>query len=246
MPEAPQVRLIAKKLQPFVKQKIVKATTLEKDFDVARLEGETIQEILVFGKQILIRFTKFTVRYHLLMFGVVRINDSNPQGKLRLGLKFKNSEFNLYAGDIYFIDEPLDQIFDWSTDIMSDKWDAKKALSKLKDHEEELISDVLINQDIFNGLGNKGVNEVLYRTKVHPASTVGALSTVKMKNIIEEAVDFSMDYFDWEHKGVAKENFSVYLKKTCPLHGTVLKHEKIGTNGRKCHYCDECQKLYVK
>jgi endonuclease-8 len=246
MPEAPQVRIIANKLQPFVKQKIVKATTLEKDFDVARLEGETIQEILVFGKQILIRFTKFTVRYHLLMFGVVRINDSNPNGKLRLGLKFKDSEFNFYAGDIYYIDEPLNQVFDWSTDTMSDKWDAKKALNKLKNHEEELISDVLIDQNIFNGLGNKGVNEVLYRTKVHPASTVGALSAAKKKDIIKEAVDFSFDYFDWEQKGVAKENFSVYLKKTCPVHGTVLKHEQIGTNGRKCHYCDECQKLYVK
>lgn len=89
MPEAPQVRLIAKKLQPFVKQKIVKASTGEKDFDPGRLEGKTIQEILVFGKQILIRFPDFTVRYHLLMFGVVRINDSNPHGKLRLGLKIQ-------------------------------------------------------------------------------------------------------------------------------------------------------------
>lgn len=127
---------------------------------------------------------------------------------------------------------------------MNDKWDAKRALEKLKDHEDELISDVLIDQDIFNGLGNKGVNEVLYRTRVHPASSVGALSPAQKRNIIKEAVEFSFDYFDWEQKGIAKEKFSVYLKKTCPVHGTPLKHEKIGTNGRKCHYCDECQKLY--
>jgi endonuclease-8 len=245
MPEAPQVRIIVNKLQAFVGQKILEATTLEKDFDVSRLKGKSIEEILVFGKQILFRFDDFTVRYHLLMFGVVRINGSNPKGKLRLGLKFMDSEFNLYAGDIYYIEEPLDQVFDWSTDVMSEKWDADKALQKLKHHEDELISDVLIDQDIFNGLGNKGVNESLYRTKVHPASKVGALPPALRKKIIREAVDFSLDYYDWELKGIAKKEFSVYLKKTCPVHGTPLKHEKIGTNGRKCHFCDECQKLYV-
>jgi endonuclease-8 len=172
------------------------------------------------------------------MFGVVKINDTNPNGKLRLGLKFKDSEFNFYAGDIYYIDEPLDQVFDWSTDDMNDKLDAKQAFDKPKNHEDELISDVLIDQDIFNGLGNKGVNKVLYRTKVHPASTVGALSPAKKKELIKEAVDFSFDYFDWEQKEVAKEKFSVYLKKICPVNGTALKNEKIGTNGRKCNYCD--------
>ena len=111
MPEAPQIRLIVKDLQRFVGQKIIKATTQEKDFESKRLEGETIREILVFGKQILIRLSDFTVRYHLLMFGKVKINESNEKGKLRLGLKFSKGEFNFYAGTIYYIDEPLDEVF---------------------------------------------------------------------------------------------------------------------------------------
>lgn len=180
-----------------------------------------------------------------MMFGRVKINERNENGKLRLGLKFKDAELNFYACDIYFIDEPLDEVFDWSTDIMSPKWDPVKAMEKMQTQKEELISDVLIDQDIFNGLGNKGVNEALYRTKIHPASKVGALPPDKMKEIVKEAVGFSFDYLDWEQKGVSKEHFSVYLKKICPVHGTPLKHEKIGSNGRKCHYCDECQKLYT-
>ncbi len=244
MPEAPQIRLMVKDLQPFVGKKIIKASTHEKDFDPKRLEGETIKEILVFGKQILIRLSDFTLRYHLLMFGKIRINEQNEKGKLRLGLKFKDGEFNFYAGSIFYIDEPLDEVFDWSTDVMNPAWNEKKALEKLKEQEDELISDVLIDQGIFNGLGNKGVNEALYRTKVHPASTVGALPANKRKEIIKEAVEFSFDYLDWEEKGVSKDNFSVYLKKTCPVHGTPIKHQEIGKNGRKCHWCDECQKLY--
>ena len=245
MPEAPQIRLIAQKLQGFINLTILKATALTDDLDLKRLEGETIKEIIVFGKQILLVLPKFTIRVHLMMFGRVKIDERNEGGKLRLGLKFKDSELNFYACDIHFIDEPLDEVFDWTTDVMNPEWDAQKALSKLKNHEDELISDVLIDQEIFNGLGNKGVNEALYRTKVHPASIVGALSASKRKSIIQEAVDFSFDYFKWENDGVAKENFSVYMKKKCPVHGTALKHEKIGTSGRKCHFCEECQKLYV-
>jgi endonuclease-8 len=88
MPEAPQVRILVNKLQPFVGMKIVE-TTLVEDFDTSRLLGETIQDIRVFGKQILILLPKFTVRYHLLVFGVIRINDRNENGKSRLGLKLK-------------------------------------------------------------------------------------------------------------------------------------------------------------
>lgn len=245
MPEAPQIRLIAQKLQIFVGRKIVEAAALTDELELKRLKGQNIKEITVFGKQILITLSKFTVRVHLMMFGRVKINERNEGGKLRLGLKFKDSELNFYACDIHFIDGPLDQVYDWTSDVMNPEWDPQQALEKLKHHEDELISDVLIDQDIFNGLGNKGVNEALYRTKVHPASTVGTLSAGKRKSIIQEAVDFSFDYFKWEKDGVAKHNFSVYMKKTCPVHGTTLKHEKIGTSGRKCHFCDECQKLYV-
>ncbi len=245
MPEAPQIRLLAQKLQIFAGKKIIKATALTDDLELSRFEGETIKEITVFGKQILIILPKFTVRVHLMMFGRVKINERNQGGKLRLGLKFKDSELNFYACDIHFIDVPLNSVFDWTTDIMNPQWDAQKALDKLKNYEDELISDVLIDQEIFNGLGNKGVNEALYRTRVHPASIIGALSTAKRKSIIQEAVDFSFDYFKWEGEGKAKDKFSVYMKKKCPVHGTDLKHEKVGTSGRKCHFCEECQQLYV-
>ena len=92
MPEAPQIRILANKLQPFIDQKIIKATALTKDLDLERLEGETIKEITVFGKQILIILNEFTVRIHLMMFGRVKINERNEGGKLRLGLQFKGSE----------------------------------------------------------------------------------------------------------------------------------------------------------
>ncbi|MEO8795653.1 MAG: DNA-formamidopyrimidine glycosylase family protein [Daejeonella sp.] len=245
MPEAPQIRIIAKLLQQFVGQKIIEAIALTDDLDLKRLEGKAIKEISVFGKQILIHLPKFTVRVHLMMFGRVKINERNKDGKLRLGLKFKDSELNFYACDIYLIDEPLDEVFDWSTDVMSPEWDFKKALEKLKAQKDKIIADVLIDQDIFNGLGNKGVNEALYRAKVHPASIVGAIPANKLSEIVKDAVEFSFDYFNWEQKGIAKDNFSVYRKKKCPIDGTPVQHEKVGTSGRKSHFCSEYQKLYV-
>lgn len=245
MPEAPQIRLLVGKLKPFIGEKILSATALTNALDLKSLEGQTLNDIKVFGKQILLILPKFTIRIHLMLFGYVLINESKPEGKLRLGLKFDDGEINFYASDIYYIEDPLDQVFDWTTDVMSPEWDAKQALSKLDDYADDVISDVLIDQNIFNGLGNKGVNEALYRAKVHPASIVKALPKAKQKEIVEEAVQFSFDYYKWADEGTSKENFSVYLKKKCPVHGTPLRHEKIGSNGRKCHFCDECQQLYV-
>jgi len=245
MPEAPQIRLLVEKLKPFIGEKILSATALTNVLDLKRLEGQTLKDIKVFGKQILLILPNFTVRIHLMLFGYVHVNESKPEGKLRLGLKFEDGEINFYASDIYYIEEPLEQVFNWTTDVMSPEWDANQALKKLDDYGDDVISDVLIDQDIFNGLGNKGVNEVLYRTKVHPGSFVNALPIAKRKEIVEEAVQFSFDYYKWASEGTAKDKFQVYLKKKCPVHGTLLRHEKIGSNGRKCNFCDECQKLYI-
>ena len=244
MPEAPQIRLLVDKMKPFIGESIISASALTDALDLKRLEGQTLNDIEVFGKQILLKLPEFSVRIHLMLFGYVHINKRKPDGKLRLGLTFDDGEINFYASDIYFIEEPLEKVFDWTIDVMSPAWDAEQALKKLDNYADEVISDVLIDQDVFNGLGNKGVNESLYRTKVHPASLVKALPKAKRKEIIQEAVQFSFDYYQWESAGTSKDHFLVYLKKKCPLHGTLLRHEKIGSNGRKCHFCDECQQLY--
>jgi len=42
-------------------------------------------------------------------------------------------------------------------------------------HADAAVCDVLLDQDLFMGLGNKMKNEAFYRVGVHPLHPVGAL-----------------------------------------------------------------------
>ena len=63
------------------------------------------------------------------------------------------------------LDQPLDEIYDWTSDVMSDNWDEIKALQKPKNKPDALACDVLLDQQIFSGVGNIIKNEVLFRLR---------------------------------------------------------------------------------
>ena len=109
------------------------------------------------------------------MFGSYRIDD-RKDAPPRLGLRFAGGgEFNVYTCSVRFIDEPLDEIYDWSGDVMSDIWDAAAARRKLRAMPEALACDALLDQNVFAGVGNIIKNEVLFRIRLHPLAKIGAL-----------------------------------------------------------------------
>lgn len=65
---------------------------------------------------------------------------------------------------------------------------------KITDHKEELISDVLLDQDIFSGVGNIIKNEVLYRTRVNRNSIVGKILSKKIKEMVDRQ-EFTVSIF---------------------------------------------------
>ena len=77
---------------------------------------------------------------------------------------------------------------------MNDEWSAGKALKKIKDNPNEMVCDVLLDQDIFAGVGNIIKNEVLYRIKMHPQSMVAHVPLPQLKLLIKEARNYSFDF----------------------------------------------------
>jgi endonuclease-8 len=51
---------------------------------------------------------------------------------VRLQLSFSNGELNLYACAIRIIEEDVDEVYDWSGDVMNDAWGRKEGNAKLK------------------------------------------------------------------------------------------------------------------
>jgi endonuclease-8 len=151
---------------------------------------------------------------------------------------------NLYAAAVKMIEEPLDEIYDWEADILSTRWDPKAAKKKLKAIPGTMVTDALLDQTIFSGVGNIIKNEVLYRIKVHPESLVGALPPRKLTEMIKEASGYSYEFLAWKREFVLRKNWKVHAKKTCPGDETKIAKEYLGKTNRRTFFCPVCQKRY--
>lgn len=242
MPEGPSIVILKEAVRAFKGKTVIIAsgnTKIEKE----RMNGKKVLDLKSWGKHFLICFKGFSLRVHFMLFGSYRINERKVS-PARLSLQFADGELNFYACSVKFIDEPLDDVYDWSADVMSDDWDPKAAKKKLKASPDMLACDALLDQNIFAGSGNIIKNEVLFRIFVHPASKVGALPTKQLNLLIKEARNYSFDFYEWKKQYVLKKHWLAHTKKTCPRCKIPLIKKYMGKTNRRTFYCDNCQILY--
>jgi endonuclease-8 len=243
MPEGPIIVILKEKTQQFIGQTVVSATS-DKDFDTDILTGKTIVDIKSWGKHFLICFSEFTIRVHLMMFGTWRINEHSLK-RPRLHLGFKNGELNFYACQLQMITQPLNEIYDWQADVMSNNWDAAKAIKKMKTIPNLMACDALMDQQIFSGVGNIIKNEVLFRIRVHPESLVAAMPSKKIKEMVTEAVNYSFEFLEQKKASTLSKHWLAYDKKECPRDHVPFIRKDTGKGRRNSYYCELCQVLYT-
>ena len=137
MPEGPSIVILKEAVQEFKGKKVISVTGNSKK-DIQRLAGKKIIDFKSWGKHFLICFPSFTVKIHFMLFGSYRINEGK-ESPPRLSLKFKKGELIFYACSVQFIEEPLDELYDWSRDVMSESWDPKNAIKQLKQNPTMLV-----------------------------------------------------------------------------------------------------------
>jgi endonuclease-8 len=242
MPEGPSIVILKEAVKQFRNKKVLLVGGNTK-LDVAFLKGKTIKDFKSWGKHFLICFDKVTVRIHFLLFGSYRINETKPAPP-RLSFEFFNGQLNFYSCSVLLIHDQLDEIYDWSTDVMNDKWDPKKARAKLKAQPGTLVCDALLDQTIFAGVGNIIKNEVLFRIRVHPQSKLGKLPAAKLNTLIKEARQYSFDFLEWKKAYVLKKHWLIHTKKTCPRCNLPVIKKYLGKTNRRTFFCNNCQMLY--
>lgn len=243
MPEGPSILILKEKLSSFEGKKVIEASGTAK-IDLNRINGKKIIALQSWGKHFLICFNGFFVRIHLLMFGTYRINerrDSVP--RLRLSFS-KDEEINFYTCHVLMLEGSPEDTYDMESDIMSGTWNPKKAEKKLKALVNGNVSDALLNQEIFSGVGNIIKNETLFLTRIHPKSIVGNLPPKKLKELIHQAETYTWDFYKWKKVNQLSRHFQVYERKICPRCNIPLKKESIGKGKRLTIFCDNCQILY--
>ncbi|MEO9209620.1 MAG: DNA-formamidopyrimidine glycosylase family protein [Ginsengibacter sp.] len=242
MPEGPTIIILKEEVAQFIGKKIIKVEGNSK-LDIQQLAGQKIIDFKSWGKHFLICFEHFTVRIHFMLFGSYRINEKK-ESVPRLSLIFQKGEINFYACSVKFIEEDLDEVYDWTSDVMSDKWNPKAAKEKLKEIPDALVCDTLLNQNIFTGVGNIIKNEVLFRTFIHPENRMGDLPLKKVNELIKEARNYSFDFLKWKKEYVLKKHWLAHTKTICPRCEIPLVKKYCGKTKRRTFFCNNCQVLY--
>ena len=253
MAEGPSIVILKERAARLVGHEIVRTegnTPIEKE----RLLHRRVTGLRSFGKHFLVELgPAFTLRVHLLMLGSYCINERKDK-PVRLGLGFDSGdEINFYSCSVKFVEAPLDEVYDWRTDVMADAWDEALARKRLRAVPDALVCDALLDQAVFAGVGNVIKNEILFRIRLHPLSTVGALPPAKLRELVVQARQYTFEFYEWKKADVAgtgrvwqgdtlASHWRVHNKKTCPRCRIPLVKAHLGELDRRSFYCERCQK----
>lgn len=241
--EGPSIVILKGEVKHLKGLTIVGATG-NSEIDKTTLIEQVIKDFKSWGKHFLIVLPKFTLRIHFLMFGSYRV-DARKNATPRLCLTLQGGhEINVYACAIKIIEGNINTAYDWSADVMSKKWDASKAKKKLKETKDLSVSDALLDQNIFSGVGNIIKNEVLFRIKVHPESIVTKLPPRKLTAMIQEAHIYSFDFYRWKKKLELKKHWLIFTRKKCPQCKSPVTKKYTGKTKRRSFFCPNCQRKY--
>src|ERR1700749_2143162 len=136
MPEGPSIVILKEEVQPFKGKKII-AVSGNSKIDYQQLQGKKIIDFKSWGKHFLICCKGITLRVHFMLFGSYRINERKEMTP-RISLQFENGEINFYTSSLKIFYEDVDEIYDWSADVMNDAWSPSKAKKKLKEIPDTL------------------------------------------------------------------------------------------------------------
>lgn len=275
MPEMPEVETVRRTLDPLMRNKIIqkvivwypKIVTGDVTTFKQTLQGKKILKVDRYGKYLLIRLSgDLTLVSHLRMEGkyhvtaptaaknkhehveflfsdgtAIRYQDVRKFGRMQLvttgtehqttGIKNLGPEPNTTEFTVDYFGEQLS-------------------------HKKKNIKNALLDQSVVAGLGNIYVDEVLWRSQIHPLSKSNKIPDVKIKELhdnINKIISVAIEkrgttvhtFLDADGKvGEFQKLLQVYGRagKECTVCGTKL--EKIKVNGRGTTFCPHCQVEY--
>lgn len=241
MPEGPSILHLRNELLPF-KGKIVKKAGGYGKMPTAWIKGQKLKDILTWGKHLLLVFENGIVKVHLGLFGDVVVNERKKVNR-SFYLEFANGEINGYVVNSSKLDKPIKELYDWRTDILSTKFSKPYIKTLLKTKATKTIAEVLMDQAIFTGVGNKIRNEALYRAGIHPLSIVGKIPAPKITKLLNEVVAYAKIFYRQLEKTGVNDSFGVYQQEYA-ADGSEVTMKVLSKENRKIFFSEHRQQLY--
>ncbi|MCS7200806.1 MAG: hypothetical protein NZ822_01505 [Patescibacteria group bacterium] len=240
--EGPGVKIISEKLKFLENSQVIGAYGHVKKFDPKILKEKEIEKITSYGKLLFIKIKDVGyIKIHFLMYGSYSLDKlTKPQKSLRLAIETKNSKIFFYNCSV----DLWQKLPNKKSDILSKKFPINsKVLTLMK--TKEYICDILLNQDIFPGVGNIIKVEALFRAKIHPLSFCYRIPAKMLMDLIREAKKFSIIFYQIRKRG---DNLRKYLlcygKNACSNCNSRIIKKRLGNKKRFSFYCPGCQKIF--
>lgn len=244
--EGPPVRIVADKLAPFEGTKVT-AVAGNSRIEKQQAQGLPIVAILSRGKNLFVRFSKFAFRIHFLMYGSYRINEDRDGITPRLSLSCTTGVMNFYNCAVNIIEaEEIDTRYLPELDITGQRWSSDRTMRLVTEQDQRYICDVLLDQDIFMGVGNIIKNEALFMAGVHPLSLVDNMPAHVLSKTTSAAREFSCLFYD----ALTREErlnpyLNIYRKRYCAAFKHKTTMQRTGDTRRISSFCPVCQILYA-
>jgi len=268
MPEFPEVYTITKNLNDLLRDcQLTEIEILDYHPKVSKLEefkkieNSKIIEVRNISKSIIFEFSNGKrIVSHLAMTGRFRFSDEKTLfGWDKIRFKFKKDDKNFYINFTdtrkfgkLIVDEKLpNQIF--PNPLNYSEKDKEKITQKIL-NSNKTIKEILLNQNIFSGLGNIYTNDALHESRIHPERKGSSLSINEVDKIISNAQKILKEGIDlggsslydkmytniYGEEGRYQNSFKVYNQKVC--RNCQKEILKIKIAGRGTFYCPSCTK----
>lgn len=216
------------------------------------LLNHRLTEVFTVGKELFLLFLpppsnqpqeEVAMRLHFGMNGSLRINAKDTSSKHSLFLQLETSTLSAHETNVTYPYPPLAarrKLASLSrSDACGPSFDPVQVLHSLRATPTRTISDAVLDQESFPGVGNVIKVEALHRARIDPRRRVGSLMDEELENVIVQCREYAMDWF--RNRRHAKTD--VYNKVTCGTCGGMVRMQKFGETGlpRVTFWCLSCQ-----
>jgi len=265
MTEGPGATRCAQRLKTVVRYKIIKGRILSHPNH--NFHNGIIMEIISIGKEVFLIYKdgndEVCMRLHFGMNGTLNVEKDGVKSSYSAPWR-KNMECSVllnlsnnstgaiatvksYSTTVSFVSPTTPRnkyIKNSKLDVCSPKFKCEAVvdgLHTMKNASNVVISDALLNQEYFPGVGNIIKIESLHRAKMHPLRPVSSLSKRELETVVMFCRNFSMLWL----KNGRTPNKLVYNLSICgTCHKPSISMQKIGGSlPRVTFWCQLCQPL---
>lgn len=233
------------------------------------MAGRTVEQVTAAGKHLLMTFSgDLVLRTHMRMNGSWHIYRPGERWRLprsAMRITIETAEWVAVAFNVHVAEfipasslarhRPIALL---GPDLLADDFDRDEALRRMLARGHEPIGDVLLDQRVMAGVGNVYKSEVLFMTRVNPATPVSAIAADRLREVIETARRLLLANVS-EHSGPEMVTYQsgrrttgrmrpedrlwVYSRggEPCRRCGTRIASSKTGDAARVTYWCPSCQ-----